>query len=68
MIPDIEIEMPQEWPFGDLCTWMYCVVDDAWQQLQHELELAPELAPLFRRPGPAPVCSDSELLTMCLIG
>ena len=56
MIPDIDV--PDDWSFGDLCTWMYCVVDDAWQQL----------APSFRRPGPAPVCSDSELLAMCLIG
>src|SRR5215204_5223864 len=44
--------------FEDFCTWMYVVVDDLFQQI----------APLFRRPGPAPQCSDSELLAMALIG
>jgi len=44
--------------FDDFCTWMYVVVDDIWQQI----------APLFRRPGPQPVCSDSELMTMALVG
>jgi IS5 family transposase len=37
---------------------MYVIVDDLWTQI----------APLFHRPGPAPLCSDSELLTMALIG
>src|SRR4051794_24514618 len=44
--------------FEDFCTWMYAVVDDLYQQI----------APLFRRPGPPPQCSDSELLAMALIG
>ena len=44
--------------FDDFCLWMYVVVDDLWQQL----------APSFRRPGPEPRCSDSELLTMALVG
>jgi Transposase DDE domain len=44
--------------FEDFCTWMYVVVDDLFQQI----------APLFHRPGPAPQCSDSELLAMALIG
>lgn len=44
--------------FADFCLWTYVVVDDIWQQI----------APLFRRPGPAPECSDSELLTMALVG
>ena len=44
--------------FDDFCTWMYVVVDDIWQQV----------APLFRRPGPQPKCSDSELITMTLVG
>jgi hypothetical protein len=44
--------------FEDFCTWMYVTVDDLWKQL----------APLFHRPGPAPRCSDSELLAMTLIG
>src|SRR5262249_55025951 len=43
--------------FEDFCTWMYVIVDDLWKQI----------APLFRRPGPAPLCSVSELLAMALI-
>ena len=44
--------------FADFCLWTYVVVDDIWDRI----------APFFRRPGPAPVCSDSELLTLALIG
>ena len=44
--------------FDDFCTWMFVIVDDIMQ----------EIAPLFKRPGPQPVCSDSELLTMALVG
>jgi IS5 family transposase len=44
--------------FEDFCTWTYVIVDDLWKQR----------APLFHRPGPAPLCSDSELLAMALIG
>jgi hypothetical protein len=44
--------------FEDLCLWTYVLVDDCWQHL----------APLDRRPGPSPVCSDAELITMALIG
>jgi hypothetical protein len=44
--------------FNDFCTWMYVVVDDIWLKI----------APLFKRPGPAPECPDSELLAMALIG
>ncbi len=44
--------------FEDFCTWMYVIVDDFWQKI----------APLFKRPGPQPECSDSELLTMVLVG
>jgi hypothetical protein len=44
--------------FDDFCLWMYVVVDDIWRQI----------AWLFERPGPAPQCSDSELLTMALVG
>jgi len=44
--------------FDDFCTWVYVIVDDIYQSL----------APLFKRPGPAPVCSDSELITMALVG
>ena len=44
--------------FEDFVTWMYVLVDDLWQQI----------APLMKRPGPAPQCSDSELITMALVG
>jgi len=44
--------------FADFCTWVYVTVDDIWQ----------EIAPLFDRPGPDPLCSDSELISMALIG
>ncbi len=40
--------------FEDFCLWMYVVVDDIWERLK----------PLFRRPGPEPRCSDSELIAM----
>lgn len=43
--------------FEDFCLYMYVIVDDIWQQI----------GPSFRRPGPAPVCSDSELITIALI-
>ena len=42
----------------DFCTWVCVVVDDIWEQI----------ASFFKRPGPAPVCSDSELIAMALIG
>jgi len=44
--------------FDDFCTWVYVLVDDIWQQIQS----------LFKRPGPLPHCSDSELITMALVG
>jgi hypothetical protein len=45
--------------FEDFCTWAYTIVDDLWSQI----------APQFKRPGPAPTtCSDSELITMALVG
>lgn len=44
--------------FDDFCLWMYVVIDEMWQQL----------APVFGRPGPAPACSDSELITMAIVG
>ena len=43
--------------FDDLCLWTYVIVDD----------IVITLAPLLRRPGPSPHCSDSELITMILI-
>jgi hypothetical protein len=42
----------------DFCTWMSVIVDDIWLKI----------APFFKRPGPRPECSDSELLAMALIG
>ena len=44
--------------FDDFCTWMYVLVSD----------LFASLAPLFARPGPAPVCTDAELITMAIVG
>ena len=44
--------------FDDFCLWTYAVVDDIWLQI----------AWLFKRPGPEPQCSDSELMTMALVG
>lgn len=44
--------------FRDFCLWMYVIVDDIWQEIE----------PLFKRPGPKPLCSDSELITMALVG
>jgi hypothetical protein len=44
--------------FAEFSLWVYFVVDELWCQI----------APLFRRPGPVPVCSDSELIAMVLIG
>jgi len=44
--------------FDDFCLWMYVIVDDIWL----------EIAPIFKRPGPQPECSDSELITMVLVG
>ena len=44
--------------FADSCLWIYCLVDHAWT----------EIAPRLQRPGPQPVCSDSELMALALIG
>ncbi len=44
--------------FADFCLWTYVVVDDIWQQV----------GPLFRHPGPTSPCSDSEILTLALVG
>jgi hypothetical protein len=44
--------------FDDFCTWTYAIVDDIWKPI----------APIFKRSGPQPQCSDSELLTMALVG
>ena len=44
--------------FEDFCTYVFVIVDDILQRL----------SPVLKRPGPAPECSDSELLTMALVG
>ena len=44
--------------FSDFCLYVYVIVDDIMQELESVL----------RRPGPAPVFSDSELIAICLIG
>jgi hypothetical protein len=44
--------------FEDFCLAMYVLIDDLWARI----------GPRYRRPGPAPACSDSELLTMVLVG
>ena len=44
--------------FDDFCTWMFVLIDDIWQLI----------GPLYRRPGPPSACSESELLTMALVG
>jgi hypothetical protein len=44
--------------FDDFCIWVFVIVDDIWKTL----------APFFKRPGPKPDCSDSELMAMALIG
>jgi len=44
--------------FEEFCLWTYVLVDECWAGV----------APLDRRPGPAPRCSDPELVTMALVG
>jgi hypothetical protein len=53
MITDIE-------NFDDFCLWMYCIVDDVWRYIRP--------LSMLSRSGPPPRCSDSELLTMALVG
>jgi len=44
--------------FDDFVTWMYVLIDDIWQLI----------SPLYPRPGSKPGCSDSELITMAVVG
>jgi hypothetical protein len=44
--------------FDDFCLWVFVIVDDVMR----------EIAPMMKRPGPPPACSDSELVTMELVG
>jgi hypothetical protein len=43
--------------FDDFCLWVYVLVDDEWQAIKD----------IYKQPRQAPVCSDSELLSMVLI-
>lgn len=43
--------------FDDFCLYVYVIVDDIMQQI----------APLLKRRGPAPACSDSEPITLVLV-
>ena len=43
--------------FEDFCLYAYVIIDDIWQRI----------APQFTRPGPEPICSDSELITIALV-
>ena len=43
--------------FDDFCLYVYVIVDEICHQLQ----------PLLKRPGPQPICSDSELIAITLI-
>ena len=42
--------------FETFCLYVFVIVDDICQ----------EIAPLFKRPGPAPDCSESELIAIAL--
>jgi hypothetical protein len=44
--------------FEDFCLYLYVLVDDLWAQIGWR----------YRRPGPPPACSDSELITLVLAG
>lgn len=48
------------WSFTHLCTYIYCITDDLVRTLKQRI-------PQLNRPGPAPECSDSELIAMILI-
>ena len=43
--------------FDDLCLYTYVTVDDILMTIE----------PLLRHPGPTPLCTDSELITMVLV-
>jgi hypothetical protein len=44
--------------FDDFCTWMFVLIEDIWQVID----------PLYCRPGSISDCSNSELLTMAIVG
>lgn len=44
--------------FEDFCLWMYVLVDDVYQSLGDWVQ----------RPGPKPACTNSEVMTLVLVG
>lgn len=44
--------------FADMCTALYCLVDDLYQPLAQQYD---------HRPGPRATCSDSEVITLTLL-
>jgi hypothetical protein len=56
--PTKQENIPMINSFDDFCLYVFCIVDDIIKQF----------APYLKRPGPEPICSDSELMAMCLIG
>ena len=44
--------------FDDFCTWMYVLISDLFAPLAFHVA----------RPGPAPACTDAELITMAIVG
>src|SRR4051812_47561905 len=44
--------------FDDFCLWVYCIVDEIYQAIE----------PMLGLRGPRAVCSNSELITMSIIG
>lgn len=44
--------------FADFCLYVFVIVDDFYRELTESI----------KRPGPAPIFSDSELITLCIVG
>lgn len=44
--------------FADFCLWSYVVIDEIWKKI----------APLFPHPGSQSKCSDSELISLAIVG
>jgi len=44
--------------FDDFCTWAFVLIDDLYKPLK----------PLLKRSGPKAECSDSELITLAIVG
>jgi len=44
--------------FADFCLYVYVIVD----------EIVAKVKPLYKKPGPEPLCSESELIAMSIIG